>query len=49
MITLSELYMLEIKKKITASKIREINQKEFSYILVYREKKSNVIGVLKTK
>lgn len=49
MVPLTELYMLSLTDKLTTAKIREINKKDYSYILVYKEKRSNVVGVLKTK
>lgn len=49
MVPLAELYMLSLTDKLTTAKIREINKKDYSYILVYKEKRSNVVGVLKTK
>ena len=50
MVPLKDLYMLELHERLTQSKINEINQKDFSYILVFKgEDRSNVVGVIKTK
>lgn len=50
MVEVKDLYMLEIRERLTHNKIKEINEKDFSYILVYKgEDRSNVVGVIKTK
>jgi len=36
MIPLKDLYMLSLADRLTSSKIKEINEKDYSYILVYK-------------
>ena len=50
MVPMKDLYMLELNERLTPSKINEIKDKDFSYILVYKgENRSNVVGVIKVK
>ena len=50
MVPVKDLYMLELNERLSASKIAEINKKDYSYILIYKgEDRSNVVGVIKTK
>lgn len=36
MIPLKNLFMLELKDRLTSAKIKEINDKDYSYVLVYK-------------
>lgn len=41
--------MLNVNERLSAQKINEIYQKDYSYILVYKEQKDNIIGLVKVK
>ena len=49
MVPLDKLYMLSESERLSPQKVAEINKRDFSYILVYKERRSNLIGVVKTK
>ena len=49
MIGVRDFYMLEENTRLTEDKIKEITQKDFSYVLVYRENRSTVVGAIKIK
>lgn len=45
----SEIFMLEEKQYITEQVAREIKAHDYSYVLVYKEKRNKVTGVIKVK
>ena len=44
-----KLFMLEEKEVIDEKVIQQVSDKEYSFILVYRKERQNIIGYVKTK
>ena len=49
MIPVDSFFMLEENELITKAIAKKIFDKDYSYILVYKKKKSNVSGIIKVK
>jgi CBS domain containing-hemolysin-like protein len=49
MIKVKDFFMLEEKAVIGSEIVKEMTQKDYSYVLVYRGSKNNVIGTIKIK
>jgi CBS domain containing-hemolysin-like protein len=49
MIPTNEFFMVEEKEVITEEIVRQIKQKDYSYILIYKEQKNHITGVIKIK
>lgn len=49
LIPINQAYMVSSEDKIDQAKIEEIKKKEYSFIPVYRDKKSNIVAILKIK
>ena len=49
MLNFDQLIMVEEKQQITKQLIESISDTESGFILIYREKKENVIGYVKVK
>ena len=49
MIKVKDFYMLEERQAINEKIVREIIEREYSYILVFKENRSNIVGTIKVK
>ena len=49
MLNFDQMIMVEEKQQITKELIESISDTESGFILIYREKKENVIGYVKVK
>ncbi len=49
MIPLKKIFMLEELAIITSGIANEINQKEYSHILVYKDTRDKITGIMKVK
>jgi Mg2+/Co2+ transporter CorB len=49
LIPLGSVYMIDIDSRLDKAKIQELKEKEFSFVPVYREKRTNIVAILKTK
>lgn len=49
MIPAKSFFMVEEREVINAKVVSEITNKDYSYILVYREKRNSIVGMIKVK
>lgn len=49
MIPAKSFFMVEEREVINAKVVSEITDKDYSYILVYREKRNSIVGMIKVK
>lgn len=49
MIPAKSFFMVEEREVINAKMVSEITNKDYSYILVYREKRNSIVGMIKVK
>lgn len=49
MIPARDFFMLEEKQFITEALAKEIKSNDYSYILIYKERRNKVTGVIKVK
>lgn len=49
MVPIKKVYILSISEKLTSQKVDEIYKKDYSYILVYRDRVENIVGIIKVK
>ena len=49
MIKVKDFYMLDERQEINEKIVRDIIEREYSYVLVYKENRSNIIGTIKVK
>ncbi len=49
MIPAKSFFMVEEREVINAKVVSEITNKDYSYILVYKEKRNSIVGMIKVK
>lgn len=49
MIDVKNFFMVEENEVIGEEKVREMIEKDYSYVLVYKENRDNIIGTIKVK
>lgn len=49
LIPLKDTFMLDINSRIDRQKIDELRKREFSFVPMYKERRSNIVALLKTK
>ena len=49
MIKVKDFYMLDERQEINEKIVKEIIDREYSYILVFKDSRSNIIGTIKVK
>ena len=49
MIPVKKFFMIEEKDELVEKLVNEIIEKDYSYVLVYRKDRSNIVGTIKMK